>query len=123
NGWRRAWLEAYSGRSHRLDSEGFIMLRNTKVQMTLVLAIGVLGGYALASGKLNFFPQSQASAPGAGLTEGKGAGDCNGCCTDGMSRQQLVAMADPNVQAAAAKVQANGKKPNIVFIMGDDIGM
>ena len=31
-------------------------------------------------------------------------------------------MADPSVRAAAQKIEANGKKPNIVFIMGDDIG-
>ena len=55
------------------------MLRNAKVQMALVLAIGVLGGYALASGKLSLFGPSQAAAPGTDLTESKGTGDCTGC--------------------------------------------
>ncbi len=32
-------------------------------------------------------------------------------------------MADPRVQAASSRIKADGKKPNILFIMGDDIGM
>src|SRR5207237_7821341 len=45
------------------------------------------------------------------------------CCSEGASKGQLLALADPKVKAAVAKVKANGKKPNIVVIMGDDIGM
>ena len=71
------------------------MFRNTRLHMVLVLAVGVLGGYALASGKLNFFPQSIASPPGTSSTEAKENGDGSGCCTDGMSKEQLRAMADP----------------------------
>ncbi len=35
----------------------------------------------------------------------------------------MVAMADPKAQVLAARAETqNGKKPNIVFIMGDDVG-
>ena len=36
------------------------MLKSTKAQMALVLAAGLLAGYAAASGKLNPFPQADA---------------------------------------------------------------
>src|SRR5205807_7028432 len=41
---------------------------------------------------------------------------------EGAPKAELVSMADPKVKATAAKFQADGKKPNIVFIMGDDVG-
>ena len=34
----------------------------------------------------------------------------------------MLAMADPRVIAASARIESNGKKPNILFIMGDDVG-
>src|SRR5207248_9926917 len=43
---------------------------------------------------------------------------------DGAGKAQLLAMADPRVKEAAARAEEkNGKKPSIVVIMGDDIGM
>src|SRR5262249_38742379 len=49
--------------------------------------------------------------------------DQPGCCGTGLSKGELLAMADPNVKAAAARVQKDsGKKPNILVIMGDDVG-
>src|SRR5437899_2868913 len=45
------------------------------------------------------------------------------CCSEGAPKAELVAMTEPKVTKTAARFQANGKKPNIVFIMGDDIGM
>ena len=41
------------------------------------------------------------------------------CCALGSAKGQLVAMAN---NAAALEQTASGKKPNILFIMGDDIG-
>jgi hypothetical protein len=39
------------------------------------------------------------------------------------SKGQLLAMADPKVKAAVAQAEKNGKKPNIVVIMGDEQGL
>src|SRR5262245_23226397 len=102
----------------RLDGlEGEPMLRNTRLQMMAVLAIGALGGYLAASGRLNPFQKADA-APTANRAE-TGSSEKADCCSEGATRGQLLALA--NTKAAAAEGQ-NGKKPNIVFIMGDDVG-
>src|SRR5438105_4741973 len=100
------------------------MIRNPRVQMAAVLAAGILLGYAAASGKLNPFPRAEAGPHDAPAVVAPAGDDtCAGCCSEGKNRQQLLAMADPKVKAAIAKAEGEGKKPNIVVIMGDDIGM
>jgi arylsulfatase len=98
------------------------MLKNTRVQMIAMLAIGGLLGYAAASGRLDVFSRAseKPSQPSIAETEGNGGGEA--CCCDGVTKGQLVAMANPKVNEAVAAAQKNGKKPNIVFIMGDDVG-
>ena len=102
------------------------MLRNTKVQMAAVLAVGALVGYLAASGKLNPFSRADAAQliPKADSVKPPEASKCDtaSCCSENMKKGELLAMADPKVTAAVAKAQAGGKKPNILFIMGDDIG-
>jgi arylsulfatase len=99
------------------------MLRNTKVQMLLVLLAGAAIGYAAASGKWPSF-RSSAAAPPAGASEGKtcqAEEGAAGCCDGADPRAR--ALADPKVKAAVAEAEKkSGKKPNIVFIMGDDVG-
>jgi arylsulfatase len=101
------------------------MLRNTRVQLVAVLAAGALLGYLAASGSLNPFSRADANSPESKAVAVKPAdSDSVGklaCCED-VNKSQLVAMADPKVKEAVARVQKNGKKPNILFIMGDDIG-
>src|SRR6266852_6242399 len=102
------------------------MLMNTRLQMIVVLAIGGLFGYAAASGKLEVFRKANAEPPQLPLANketGTPGAAVSPCCPEGSSKGQLVALADPKVTGALAKAQANGKKPNILFIMGDDIGM
>ena len=94
------------------------MLKNTRVQAIVMLAVGGLLGYVAASGRLELFHKARAeSAPPGGvqasLTPGK-ASTCS-CCGSGASRTDLVAM-------ATHFQDSGGKKPNIVFIMGDDVG-
>src|SRR6185437_5227876 len=102
------------------------MLKSTKIQMLLVLVVGASIGYAAASGKYNPFQKAEAAPPSrSGLpsqTHVTQAEDTGDCCSDGASKGQLLAMADPKVKAAVARAEGNGKKPNIVFIMGDDVG-
>ena len=100
------------------------MLKNTRLQMIAMLAVGGLLGYAAASGKLDLFkanagrpeqlPADKESTPvePAVLT----------CCSIGSTRGQLVGRADANVKAAVARAEQNGKKPNILVVWGDDIG-
>ncbi len=88
------------------------MLRNARVQMAAVLAVGVLLGYLAASGKLN--PSSWASQSPVVTASAKPdesiSGLKPGCCEG---------VAD---DAKAVRFQKDGKKPNILFIMGDDVG-
>src|SRR5947209_5188644 len=101
------------------------MRRTTRLQMLLVLAAGAVMGYAVASGKLNPLARVEAAPPGGQSTLAKTVpakpGDTPACCSDGLAKGEILALADPKVQAAAARAEASGKKPNILFIMGDDI--
>src|SRR5438552_8567339 len=102
------------------------MLKNTRLQMIAMLAIGGLFGYAAASGKLDVFRKANAGPPQPSVADKERSSvqaATSTCCLEGAPKAELVAMADPKVTNTAAGFQANGKKPNIVFIMGDDIGM
>jgi arylsulfatase len=87
----------------------------------MCLIAGALLGYGTASGKLNPFQRASAAPPGESAAVGSQPGDA--CCSEGVSKGELVALAGPKVQAAVARAQAQGKKPNILFIMGDDVGI
>src|SRR5262249_4802290 len=101
------------------------MLKSTKVQMIVMLAIGGLLGYVAASGKHGAFGQAngEQSRQSVGSKESGSGQECAACSPEGLTKGQLVAMADPKVTEAIAKAQEKtGGKPNILFIMGDDIG-
>jgi arylsulfatase len=101
------------------------MFRNTRVQMAAVLAVGALLGYLAASGRLNPFARADAARSTAEAASAKQAESGNvaklACCEDA-NKGQLLALADPKVKEAVARAEQAGKKPNILFIMGDDIG-
>jgi arylsulfatase len=88
--------------------------------MAAVLAVGILLGYLAASGKLNPFSRVDAGQSSPETTSVRPAepGDRPVCCEE-VNRGQLLAMADGKV---AARAPGDGKKPNILVIMGDDIG-
>jgi arylsulfatase A-like enzyme len=98
------------------------MLRNTRVQMMAVLAVGALLGYLAASSRISWQADAAPAVPSAGKLAdsanpaGAGAARPAGCCMEGDARGVLVA------QAGKAAAPAAGKKPNIVVIMGDDVG-
>jgi arylsulfatase A-like enzyme len=100
------------------------MFRSSKFVAGLCLAAGALLGYAAASGNLSPFEKAQATTVSQGQSTVKddtASGDEAGCCVSG--KQQLLAMTDPKVQAGTTRaLQQNKGKPNILFIMGDDIG-
>jgi arylsulfatase A-like enzyme len=122
------------------------MIRKTTAQTIAVLAVGGLLGFVAASSRLDVFRSAKAepsqqsrNARSADLAShpltqmaftvqkaavaesgvsSKTAG--HSCCASGSARGQLVAL--NNVDAKLASLQADGKKPNILFIMGDDVG-
>ena len=93
--------------------------------MIVMMAISGLLGYAAASGKLDVFRRANAEPPQPSQAdkESNVAKPAATCCSEGLAKGQLVAMLDPRAPGPRAKAEAEGKKPNIVVIMGDDIGM
>ena len=93
------------------------MIRNSKVQALAFVAFGALLGYLAASGR---FSSTQAeAAPTTPSASEKPSTEKPGCCD--VSKGDLLAQVTKRTATAQAK--DTGKKPNIVFIMGDDIGM
>jgi arylsulfatase len=94
--------------------------------MLAMLAGGALLGYLAAAGHFNPFQKAGAASPTSeAATAGPatvGNDACPLCCSTGENRGQLLALADPKQPTAAARAQAGHKKPNILVIMGDDIG-
>src|SRR5262249_43312629 len=87
-----------------------VVLRNTKIQMAAILAAGILLGFLAALGGLSAFARAGADPLPPGAKAGRPAG-----------RQNLLAMAGSKLRATL-KGKQKGDKPNILFIMGDDIG-
>lgn len=86
------------------------MPRLKSLAVPLALLIGALGGYLAASGQLTSLFRAKAEAA---VTDSKG-GDGGCCCGDG--RQQFINAQDD-------KKGKDAKKPNVVVIMGDDVGV
>src|SRR4051812_48630303 len=104
------------------------MIHNNRLQLLAVLAVGAAGGWLAASGRLPFLSRSDAAPPAQATTRA-----VDGSCCDGADRGLLLAKANPATAALPlmAGQRGNGgapappatSKPNILFIMGDHIGM
>ena len=105
-----------------------IMFKNRKIQTLAMLAAGGLLGYLAATGDLRFDTSVTASTsePGVAgnLVESAPASAQPGaCCASDARPAILLAQARVKKPAAAAPAaSAPAKQPNIIFIMGDDIG-
>ncbi len=115
------------------------MLNRTTAQTIAVLAVGGLLGYGASSCRLDLFHSAKAE-PSRQSAKGKTADIApqpststlvaaikpapkeGTCCAAGSAKSRLIAMANANAEAKLASLQADGKKPNILFIMGDDVG-
>src|SRR5262245_3468124 len=78
------------------------MLRNRRVQMAAVLAVGALLGYLAASGRVNPLSWAGAIPPAAqpgGVKPAEPGSDKPACCEE-VNKGQLLALADPKVKAA-----------------------
>jgi arylsulfatase len=93
------------------------MFRNSKFLAVLCLAAGAVLGYAAATGHLNPSQWANASTSGQDQAIDKSDGTVtDGICCDGAGKARLL------VLAGAAGGKDGDKKPNILFIMGDDVG-
>jgi hypothetical protein len=98
------------------------VLKNSKAQMSIVLSVGLLAGYAASSGMLNPFQKADARPPEHPSAFDGPAGEPAParCCADDVSKVgALLAAHNGAVQEKAAD---SGKRPNILVIWGDDIG-
>src|SRR5262245_26377132 len=98
------------------------MIRHHRLQVLAVLAVGAVGGWLAASGRLPLQSRSDVAQPTQAPSPTPGAA----CCV-GTERGVLLAQASPPTTAlpilASQRAADAGRKPNIVFIMGDDIGV
>ncbi|MDB5340236.1 MAG: sulfatase, partial [Planctomycetaceae bacterium] len=100
------------------------MMRNSKLQLLAVLAVGASLGYLAAASRES--PLQAAAAPKTvGVLEKSNAAANDravskpACCD--VSKGEQLALAAHN-QTVAAKSKQSGKKPNICIIWGDDVG-
>src|SRR5262245_54008472 len=96
------------------------MVKRNTVPAALCIGVGAMLGYAAASGHLSPVSKIGAAAENATTSAAPQAGCCDGLC-----KGELLAKADPTATQRGEqdeKPSASGKKPNIVFIMGDDVG-
>src|SRR5690349_20124166 len=108
------------------------MLKSTAFQIVAVLETGMLLGYGAATGNLwNHSAdasltsgQAMPSVPADSLVSlPQHDAASEPCCMKGSSKELLLAAAETTpIQTVAFQRNGGGKKPNIVFIMGDDVG-
>ncbi len=105
------------------------MFQSTRTQVLFTLSLGGLLGYLAATARVS--PSAQAGAAAGSTQAATSAADAplasgaESCCLKGVGRELLLADASIEIaqaQAGRPKAGGTGKKPNIVFIMGDDIG-
>jgi arylsulfatase A-like enzyme len=105
------------------------MFQSTRIQIILALGLGCLFGYMVANTRV--LPNLQANvaesepSTAASAANAKDAPCAGGCCMVGTDKELLLADASTEIAQATTKragANTSGKKPNIVFIMGDDIG-
>jgi len=85
------------------------MLRLKNLAVPIALVLGAVGGWLAASGQFSGMFRARAAAPAVARSE-------DDCC-GGVDRQQFIA-----AEAQLETKGKGGKKPNIVVIMGDDVG-
>src|SRR5580700_9050891 len=96
------------------------MFRNSRLQALIILAAGALLGYGAATNGWHFSRQAQAAPTGSQtvnsqVNSAQTPDATPACCKQIADKGALLVHADSPA--------SSGKKPNIIVIMGDDIGM
>jgi arylsulfatase len=95
------------------------MFRFRLCSLPLIMS-GAFLGYVAAQSEFSVFRPSAAASPSSGPALQEKQGEC---CSEGANKGLLLARADLNVTSASARTASSGKKPNILVIWGDDIGI
>ena len=99
------------------------MLKNSKVLAGACIGLGMLLGYAAASGRLNPFQTVNAarSIPDPAPAQAAAGGPFFPSSCQGANTSELLVLARHNAEVKE-KAEKSGKKPNILILWGDDIG-
>jgi arylsulfatase A-like enzyme len=99
------------------------MMKRTQFQAIVLMAVGSMVGYAAASGQLTAFCQAQ--GPSQPRESPPTEEPRPTCCSEGTDRGLLLAKADGHEARPQSNGQpgTDGRKPNILVIWGDDIGL
>jgi arylsulfatase A-like enzyme len=95
-------------------------LKGTSIRALGLVMAGSLLGYAAATSETS--RTTVAAPPAADSSPCSPATGRSSCCPKGSGREVLLALADRNEAVSAAAAQ-DAKKPNILVIFGDDIGI
>ena len=95
------------------------MFKSSGLVVSCAIAAGAILGFAAASGKLPNPSMAEAAQPIASSLVEKRTG---GCCTGGSDKAKSLMLVAHN-EGVAAEAQDAGKKPNILVLWGDDIGI
>ena len=103
-------------------------MKKMTVQTLLVLVLGVGMGYVAAAGRFALTPTAMAATADDGARsgrtcEGSLSAATTGNCFRRAGRSAMLAMATTGVVTTSACAAQAEKKPNILVIMGDDIGI
>ena len=106
---------------------GYLGMRFGSVPSLACLGLGAMLGFLAATRDITPLSRAGVTTPparhAAAGTAGTGEGvDPSSCRSEGVARSVLLAQARAETKAGRAAPSASGKKPNIVFIMGDDVG-
>src|SRR5260370_25022355 len=101
------------------------MPKNTKLLAAALIGLGMLLGYAAASGKLNPFQRAEAdsrdAAGGPGEAATSPARAPGGCC-DEVGKDTMLAQRIAQNRQVEEEARSSRKKPNILVIWGGVIG-
>ena len=92
-----------------------------KLYTLLMITVGAALGWAAASGRLNFSQSATASVESSNRTS-LIIPEPSSCCDASVCKTTAIVAPTAQISTTTQK-PAGGKKPNILFIMGDDIGM
>ena len=103
-------------------------MKKMTVQTLLVLVLGVGMGYVAAAARFALTPSAMAASADDGARsgrtcEGSLSAATTGNCSRRAGRSAMLAMATTGVVTTSACAAQAEKKPNILVIMGDDIGI
>ncbi len=99
------------------------MMNRAQFCVPLFVASGALLGYVAGSSDFRFDRSASAQSPRQSLVQEPEKAQQVGCST-GLNKGQLLAAGGPTATTGGAQIQEAQptKKPNIVVVMGDDVG-